>query len=93
VHYLDLRETDDLIELTVGANGFLHHMVRNIVGVLVAIGRGDAPVTWAAELLAVRDRTLGGVTAPPQGLYFVRAEYPPEFGLPQLRFTGDANAG
>lgn len=83
VHYLKLEEADGFIDLRIGANGFLHHMVRNIVGVLVAIGRGDAPVHWAADLLAVRDRTLGGVTAPPQGLYFVRADYPDHFGLPQ----------
>lgn len=83
IHYLDLSESDGLIELRVGANGFLHHMVRNIVGVLIAVGRGDATPDWTEELLEVRDRTLGGVTAPPQGLYFVRADYPAEFGLPQ----------
>ncbi|MGE5154344.1 MAG: tRNA pseudouridine(38-40) synthase TruA [Bdellovibrio bacteriovorus] len=83
VHYLDLEGQGGLIALRIGANGFLHHMVRNIVGVLVAIGRGDAPVLWTRELLQVRDRTLGGVTAPPQGLYFVRADYPDGFGLPR----------
>jgi tRNA pseudouridine38-40 synthase len=83
VHYLELMEADGSIDLRIGANGFLHHMVRNIVGVLVAIGRGDASADWTAELLAVRDRTLGGVTAPPQGLFFVRADYPDDFGLPQ----------
>jgi tRNA pseudouridine38-40 synthase len=83
VHYLDLEERGGLIELRIGANGFLHHMVRNIVGVLVAIGRGDAPTPWTRELLQVRDRTLGGVTAPPQGLYFVRADYPDGLGLPR----------
>jgi tRNA pseudouridine38-40 synthase len=83
VHYLHLTRRDDLIELHIGANGFLHHMVRNIAGVLIAIGSGDAPVSWLRELLALRDRTRGGVTAPPQGLYFVRADYPPEHPLPQ----------
>ncbi len=58
-------------------------MVRNIVGVLSAIGRGEAEIAWVEELLAIRDRTRGGVTAPPQGLYFVRADYPAAFGLPQ----------
>ncbi|MGQ9659913.1 MAG: tRNA pseudouridine(38-40) synthase TruA [Thermochromatium sp.] len=87
VFYLDLSERDGLITLAIGANGFLHHMVRNIAGVLMAIGRGEAPVTWTRELLEVRDRRLGGVTAPPQGLYFVRADYPPEFGLPQSERT------
>lgn len=83
VLYLDLQESEGLIELRTGANGFLQHMVRNIVGVLVAIGRGEAPVDWTGELLAVRDRTLGGVTAPPQGLFFERADYPAEFALPR----------
>jgi tRNA pseudouridine38-40 synthase len=83
VHYLDLREAGGVIELAIGANGFLHHMVRNIVGVLVAVGRGEASVAWPHELLALRDRTRGGVTAPPQGLYFVRADYPPQFSLPR----------
>lgn len=84
VHYLKLEGLGGLIELRIGANGFLHHMVRNIVGVLVAIGRGEAPTDWTRELLQVRDRTLGGVTAPPQGLYFVRADYPQPFDLPQV---------
>lgn len=83
VHYLDLEVQGGLIELRIGANGFLHHMVRNIVGVLLAIGRGEAPTLWTRELLQVRDRTLGGVTAPPQGLYFIRADYPNGFGLPR----------
>jgi len=58
-------------------------MVRNIVGVLTAIGRGEAHPTLVEELLLIRDRTRGGVTAPPQGLYFVRADYPAQFTLPQ----------
>jgi tRNA pseudouridine38-40 synthase len=82
LHYLELSESSGSIQLRVGANGFLHHMVRNIVGVLMRIGRGEAPVDWTRELLAVRDRRLGGVTAPPQGLYLVRADYPEAFALP-----------
>lgn len=83
VHYLDLEARGELVELRIGANGFLHHMVRNIVGVLLAVGRGEASSDWPRALLEARDRALGGVTAPPQGLYFVRADYPPSFGLPQ----------
>lgn len=83
VHYCTLGRYRDTVELRIGANGFLHHMVRNIAGVLMAIGRGEAPASWVHELLAIRDRARGGVTAPPQGLYFVRADYAESFGLPQ----------
>ena len=89
VHYCDLSQQGERLELRIGANGFLHHMVRNIVGVLVAIGRGEAHVGWVEELLTIRDRARGGVTAPPQGLYFVRADYPVEFDLPQRAFSAE----
>lgn len=82
VRYLDLAYDGDLISLRVGADGFLHHMVRNIAGVLMAIGRGDADVDWTGRLLAERDRTRGGVTAPPHGLYLTGVDYAHEFGLP-----------
>jgi tRNA pseudouridine38-40 synthase len=71
-----------LLELDFQANAFLQHMVRNLVGALVEIGRGRRPPVWAAELLAGRDRTRGGITAPPQGLVLSCIGYPPEFGLP-----------
>jgi tRNA pseudouridine38-40 synthase len=83
VHYCTLSRQEELVELCIGANGFLHHMVRNIAGVLLAIGRGEAPVTWVRDLLHIHDRTRGGITAPPQGLYFLRADYPGDFTLPQ----------
>jgi tRNA pseudouridine38-40 synthase len=67
------------------ANAFLQHMVRNFVGVLTAIGRGEAPPEWAAEVLAGRDRTRGGVAAPPHGLSLVEVTYPDRYGLPLAR--------
>ena len=98
VHYLEMIGPEGadpdapvrsgLIELRIGANGFLHHMVRNIAGVLMAIGRGDAAPDWTGELLRVRDRTRAGVTAPPGGLYFARAEYPACFDLPIAAASG-----
>jgi tRNA pseudouridine38-40 synthase len=69
-----------IIEAT--ANAFLHHMMRNIAGLLIAVGRGDAPPSWARELLESRDRTQGAATAPSDGLYFWDVRYPKAFGLP-----------
>ena len=76
------HRTDGLLRLEFEANAFLQHMVRNLVGVLVEIGRGRAPPVWAAEVLAARDRAKGGVTAPAQGLALVGVRYPSRFGLP-----------
>jgi len=69
--------------IDVTANGFLYHMVRNISGSLVSIGRGEKPVGWLQELLLGRDRRQAAATAAPEGLYFVGARYPMEYGLPR----------
>ncbi len=61
--------------IEIEANGFLYNMVRNIVGTLVAIGNGKQSVTWAADVLARKDRKLAGMTAPAQGLYLVYVVY------------------
>ena len=65
----------DRAAVVLSADSFLHHMVRNIVGSLVEVGRGAQPVSWMADLLAARDRTRSGPTAPPQGLTLVRVLY------------------
>lgn len=82
IHRLEVTRRGPWVVLDVVANGFLHHMVRNIAGVLMAIGDGRQPPGWARKVLEARDRVEGGVTAPPDGLYFVAAHYPPEFGIP-----------
>ena len=64
------------------ANAFLHHMVRNIVGSLLMVGRGEQPEGWVGELLRGRDRTVAGPTAPAEGLVFLGPRYPAECGLP-----------
>jgi tRNA pseudouridine38-40 synthase len=84
VERLEVVRRDRLIAFEVTANAFLHHMVRNIVGVLIAIGAGRHPPDWAREVLDGRDRRLAGVTAVPQGLYLTAVEYPPGFGLPPV---------
>jgi tRNA pseudouridine38-40 synthase len=70
------------IELRFRANAFLYHMVRNLVGTLVMVGRGEADTDFGRRLIASRDRTLGGMTAPPQGLTLEVIAYPERFGLP-----------
>lgn len=75
------REGDYLI-LDIKANAFLHHMVRNIMGTLMMIGRGEQPVEWMLEVLQGQDRKCAGMTASPAGLYLVNVEYPEQFGLP-----------
>lgn len=82
INYMHVVRRGDLIIVEVQANAFLHHMVRNMVGVLMAVGAGDKPPIWVAEVLAARDRSAGGVTAKPFGLYLVGVDYPADFGLP-----------
>ena len=72
----------DFIYLDVKANAFLHHMVRCIAGVLIAVGCGDQSPDWAGEILEAKDRRLSGMNASPCGLYLVAVRYPAEFGLP-----------
>ena len=81
---LEVSRQGPFIYIDVEANGFLHHMVRNIAGVLIAIGEGERPVEWSREVLQARDRTLGGVTAKPHGLYLTEVAYPSDFALPTL---------
>ena len=81
---LTVDRAGEWIAVEVTANAFLHHMVRNLVGVLIEIGRGEQPVEWARNVLESRDRTQGGVTAPAEGLYMWSVEYPSAFGLPAV---------
>ena len=64
------------------ANAFLHHMIRNIMGCLVAVGTGDKPVEWMAEVLAARRREVAAPTFSPNGLYFLGPVYDSHWGLP-----------
>jgi tRNA pseudouridine38-40 synthase len=84
VHELNIHREADCIYIDIHANAFLHHMVRNIAGVLMTIGTGQRPPSWALGLLQLRDRTRGGVTAPPDGLYLVHVAYDLQFGLAEV---------
>jgi tRNA pseudouridine38-40 synthase len=83
LHEITVRRIGDEVEVEVQANAFLHHMVRNIVGSLLVVGRGERPPAWIGEVLEGRDRTVAGPTAPAAGLLFIGPRYPRQWGLPQ----------
>jgi tRNA pseudouridine38-40 synthase len=82
LHAISVRRDDEQVIVEVQANAFLHHMVRNIVGSLLPVGRGERDPAWVGELLAGRDRAVAGPTAPSAGLVFLGPRYPAEWGLP-----------
>lgn len=87
---LAVERHGDWVIIEATANAFLHHMVRNIAGLLIRIGKGDARPEWAAEVLAGRDRRRSAPTAPADGLYFWEVRYPGAFGLPRRGRGGPA---
>lgn len=87
IYALQVRRDRDLLLIDIEANAFLHHMVRNIAGVLMTIGCGEQPVDWSLAVLLSRDRKLGGVTAPPFGLYLMDVDYAPDYHLPKIDAT------
>ena len=78
---LSVKREGELIIIDVAANGFLHHMVRNLSGVLMSIGKQEHEPVWAQQVLQKKDRACGGVTAPAQGLYFMSVQYEAKYGL------------
>ena len=82
IYHLDVSRYRDTVVIDIEANAFLHHMVRNIAGVLLTIGCGEREPVWVLEVLGHRDRQLGGVTAPANGLYLYHISYPEKFGIP-----------
>ena len=82
VKSLGISRVDDYVVIEIKANAFLHHMVRNIAGVLIEIGCGQADISWAAEVLAVKDRAKAAKTAAPDGLYLAMIQYPKIYGIP-----------
>lgn len=81
IEHIQLHSVNGLFVLEITANAFLHHMVRNIMGSLIEVGRGARPAQWIGEVLAARDRSRAAPTAPPSGLYLVDVTYPAEFAL------------
>ncbi len=81
VHQIKIEQRNQFILMDIHADGFLHHMVRNIAGVLISIGKGEQDVSWSKQVLDTRDRSLGGVTAPAAGLYLVKVHYADKYKL------------
>ena len=81
LYELRLSRHGDLVIFDLGANAFLHHMVRNIVGSLVYIGKGKYPAHWIADVLRSRDRKLAAPTFAADGLYLVAVDYAPHWGI------------
>lgn len=83
IHKIQVTRVNDLVIIDITANAFLHHMVRNIAGVLIAVGSAKQSVAWVEDVLKARDRRLGAETAPAYGLYLVQVTYPQEFAILQ----------
>lgn len=81
---IDIRREGDMVVFDVSANAFLHHMVRNLVGCLIYVGKGKHPPEWIAEILQLRERRLAAPTFAPDGLYLRRIQYDAKWGLPQV---------
>jgi tRNA pseudouridine38-40 synthase len=79
---ISVERRGDFVLIEATANAFLHHMMRNIAGLLIAIGKAEAPPSWAEEVLEGRDRTRNAATAPAAGLYLLSVRYPAAFALP-----------
>ena len=82
LHEIKVQRVGEEVHVEVQANAFLHHMVRNIVGSLLVVGRGERHSGWIDELLEGRDRSVAGPTAPSSGLLFIGPRYPRQWGLP-----------
>ena len=88
LNQLDINQDGEMLVFDVSANAFLHHMVRNLVGCLVYVGKGKYPPEWLAEVLAGRERRLAAPTFAPDGLYLRRIQYEAKWGLPQEQDRG-----
>ncbi len=85
IHEISVVRNENEVQIDVTANGFLYHMVRNIAGSLIRIGRAEQPLAWMQELLLSRDRSAAAPTAAAEGLYFVGARYPSQYRLPPVQ--------
>ena len=82
MYFCSVKRLSESVILHVRANAFLYHMVRNIAGSLIQVGRGDASPEWIETVLQGKKREEAGITAPPDGLHFAAVGYPEEFEIP-----------
>lgn len=87
---IKISRQNDLVLIDLEANAFLHHMVRNIVGVLTRVGSGWEKPEWVGKVLAAEDRRMAAETAPAQGLYLVQVHYPKQYNFPSATINMDA---
>ena len=85
---LDVQKNGDIIIFELTANAFLHHMVRNIIGCLVYVGKGKYPAHWLSEVLTSRNRNFAAPTFASDGLYLNRIKYDGKWELPQMNRVG-----
>lgn len=81
MHFIEVYRQGDLVLIDICANAFLHHMVRNITGVLIEIGLGKQAIDWTAQLLAIKDRSQAAATAPAYGLHLLSVFYPANYEI------------
>jgi tRNA pseudouridine38-40 synthase len=82
IHEFTVRADGEKIVFVIRANAFLHHMVRNLIGTLVYVGKGKHSPQWVGQLLESKNRAQAAPTFGPEGLYLERIEYQPKWGLP-----------
>ncbi len=85
---LDISQRGSFIFFRIQANAFLYHMVRNVLGSLLVVGRGQKPASWIQDILKARDRRVAAPTFMPDGLYLARIQYPEIFCIPEPAMTG-----
>lgn len=82
IDFINVYRNKNFIIIDIRANAFLYHMVRNITGALIAVGRGKQSVSWLHEVLMAKDRKQSAATAPASGLYLVEVGYDSVYNIP-----------
>ncbi|HQQ62476.1 MAG TPA: tRNA pseudouridine(38-40) synthase TruA [Pseudomonadales bacterium] len=84
IHHFRVTKVNHWVVVEICGNAFLHHMVRNLMGLLLPVGLGLQAPVWVSDVLAARDRKAGGKTEAPGALYLVKVDYDKDYGLPVM---------